>query len=609
MHRFTQPLAARAFARVLSVAPLVLALSWPSFASAQTIPADAKPTCTVSQTTFNGWFASTHPALNGVVNPANSLTLNVNQPNCPFYQWSKQMFLWLTSPAPALYGGGAHIFDSPTFYDVSPPDATTGKRTLIQHHQGLLTNFALRAAQVGPHGLPVIVDKEGAIHEFQLAAPEARPLVKNSTGKLVPLVALRRDEVSRRLVLQDAAGKEIVAAPKPAIVTKMSPLNRVPATLFRISGLPIIISSTGTVIETEEGQAGGDGVLVTQNGSLVFYVTMVNDVYAYFATMVAHQTVKTTQFPTTAAGLQAIVNFDNASGSHKITFPDPNALAIEVKSAWVLASSLPNNAAGYITMEATIPKYDTSSHTIWKQTGETENVNLALVGMHVVGSTTGHPEMVWSTFEHFGNAPNAVYSYINASGQTRTVPQDTSGTWLFTKSNSTGPFNSLHAFFSAPDIFSASCNQNVTPVTCPGNAAPITPSDTIRVAPWGAAANASPNPVDASAAVSNTEIISIHNSVLGLMPSGDIRNNYFMTGSTWTIGGLGSTGSFGNPGNNTTSPGTAVGTSQINNTSMETYQQSPLPSTFNQFGGNCLLCHNSNTTAVSHDFGAIQPLF
>jgi hypothetical protein len=39
-----------------------------------------------------------------------------------------------------------------------------------------------------------------------------------------------------------------------------------------------------------------------------------------------------------------------------------------------------------------------------------KTVNLAMVGMHVVGSTKGHPEMIWATFEHIGNAPNDDYS-------------------------------------------------------------------------------------------------------------------------------------------------------------------------------------------------------
>jgi hypothetical protein len=111
-------------------------LSSTAFANAQTIPNDALATCTVPPAAFNAFFESGTPSLNGVVNPADSVAFP-NNPNCSFYQWSMQMFLWLTSPAPVTYGGGGgRIFDSPAFFDVSPPDQN-GQRTFIPHFSGL----------------------------------------------------------------------------------------------------------------------------------------------------------------------------------------------------------------------------------------------------------------------------------------------------------------------------------------------------------------------------------------------------------------------------------------------------------------------------------------
>ena len=69
---------------------------------AQTLPADAKPICTVTPTQFAGWFQTGKVALDGVVNPANSVTFP-NTPNCSFYQWSMQMFMWLTSPTGPIW--------------------------------------------------------------------------------------------------------------------------------------------------------------------------------------------------------------------------------------------------------------------------------------------------------------------------------------------------------------------------------------------------------------------------------------------------------------------------------------------------------------------------
>lgn len=68
------------------------------------------------------------------------------------------MFLWVTSPAPSEYGGGARVFDSPVFFDLSPPDAS-GNQTLIPHSAGLFHVMAVRAAQVGPHRLPGLLTR------------------------------------------------------------------------------------------------------------------------------------------------------------------------------------------------------------------------------------------------------------------------------------------------------------------------------------------------------------------------------------------------------------------------------------------------------------------
>ena len=607
----TLPAASSRLLRAIALTSIVLSLALgASSAGAQTIPTDAKATCTVSSTQFSGWFQSGHPALNGIVNPANSVTFSNPAADCPFYQWSKQMFLWLTSPAPSLYGGGAHVMDSPVFYDVSP--VIGGKRTLIRHVVGALRPIQVRAAQVGPHGLPVVVDTAGRLIEFRRATADETPMIRSSAGKLVPLASLTRD-ASLRVIPQDASGKVIALAPRSQVISKLPLAKRMPATLFRISGIPILLDSTGNVIETEEGQAGGDGVLLTQGNSLIYYVTMVNDVYAYFATMVAHQTLNTNlQFPTTQAQLNTLIAF---AAQHNETFPDPNALAIEVKSSWVRASSLPNNGAGYITMEATVPTYTVSANNqTWTPTGgPEENVLLALVGMHIVGSAAGHPEMIWATFEHFGNTPNASFQYINTANQTKQVGQSTAGSWLFTAATATTPnFNVVRAMVDASnnDLIAVA----VPPPTGASASNGVVPTDVLRIMAWGAQFNQKPNPLVASTAAANTEVISIHNSVKGFMPAGDIRNNYFMTGATWTEGGANPTGSF--PGGN------GVGTSQISNSTMETFQQSSgnsVPSV------NCLDCHSNSVAStpstsanvsVSHIFvddntgvRLIQPLF
>ena len=102
------------FTRVRLILTIVLSVATLP-ALAQTVPTDPEVTCSVSTAEFNSWFQAGSPSLNGVVNPANSVSFP-NTPNCSFYEWAEQMFLWLTSPAPQIYGSGGRIFDSPTLF-------------------------------------------------------------------------------------------------------------------------------------------------------------------------------------------------------------------------------------------------------------------------------------------------------------------------------------------------------------------------------------------------------------------------------------------------------------------------------------------------------------
>jgi hypothetical protein len=563
-------------------------------ARAQTLPANAKPTCTVSAPLFASWFQSGSPTLDGVVKPANSLTTPTT-PNCSFYQWSEQMYLWLTSKAPIQYGSG-RVFDSGVFYDVSPPDAN-GQRTFIPHTSGIPKNLTLRAAQVGPHGLPIVFDKTGKMFEIQKPklSPAGRPLILNRLGKEIEVKDIRIG-ADKKPVFLDNAGKAI-DQPKPILRPELMPvplqLNKTRAQAapalaqrFSIGNTPVILTPSGAVVDVEQGQAGGDGVLVAQNGSLVYYATMVNDVYAYFLTGAKTPpgsggiNPTPTQFPTTQTELNKVIAFGAAHGK---TFPDANALAIEVKTSWVEAAGLPN-LASYITMTATVPSYNKANPNLWVNNGQ-KTVLLAMTAIHVVGSTRLHPEMIWATFEHFGNAPNATFSYVTNTNATTTVNQNTAGTWLFCANNAGSPFNALHAdFASAPNI------ESVSPFT-------ISPSNTLREKAFGAATNANPNPL-VNAAASNTEIIAINNSVILHLIGSDIRKNYYMTGSTWTTNGSGGTGPFPS--------GNEVGTSQLANSTMETYQQG---TTLVGTGANCLDCHASNQTTVSHIFAPLKKLF
>src|SRR6266567_3531374 len=286
-------------------------LSSSQLAHAQLIPTDAQSTCTVTPAAFNAFFQGGTATLNGVVNPADSVGFS-NVPNCSFYQWSWQMFLWLTSPAPVTYGGGGgRIFDSPVFFDVSPPDQN-GQRTFIPHFPGFIRVLNVRAAQAGASGLPVLFDKTGRLLQIAPSqiGPNGKPLIRNRAGDLseVERATIGADQ---RPVFEDRAGKPIEhqLAPTDLRLRQIEPSRALTVQKFMIDGRPIFIDPFGNVVETEEGQAD-DGVQEAQTGSLVYYVTMVNDVYAYFLTGVKNnQITPGTQFPTSQADLNKITAF------------------------------------------------------------------------------------------------------------------------------------------------------------------------------------------------------------------------------------------------------------------------------------------------------------
>jgi hypothetical protein len=548
---------------------------------AQTVPADPDVACTIPTATINSWFKSGTASLNGVVNPANSVSFP-NAPNCSFYEWSHHMFLWLTSPSPAIYGGGAgRIFESSAFFDVTPADAS-GKRTMVAHTNRFIPILGVFTRQLGPNRLPLVFDKQGRMFEVaQSAAPS--PRVQTIAGRLTEIGNVQLDK--KQLTLLDKSGARIeprrLAPPTPADIASRrsnAPVPRIQK--FVINKVPIFIDSTGNLIEVEQGEADGN-VLIARNGSPIYYGIAVNEVMAYFRTMQGASVPANLIFPTTQSELDSITTFASAHGR---TFIDPESLAFEIKTAWIETTGLAN-PGDYITMSADIPTYDKSNPQHWVKNGH-KTATVALVGMHVVGSTAGHPEMIWATFEHLGNAPDDAYSYRNSVGGTTNVPQSTAGSWLFTVSGSAGPFNDFHQSAIGTDIVTA------TPGT------PIGPDNIIRHKAWGAASDVSPNPLKNPAA-SNSEIISVNNSVRGVLAAGDVRKNYIMTGSTWLIAGSFPFTSFST---------VQVGTSKMSNTSMETFTQGSSPLASGTF--NCFSCHLAGkTTDVSHVFSDLKPLF
>lgn len=545
------------------------------------LPDDVAIACPLSEQQFAGWFADGKVSLNGLVTPANSVAFSVRN-NCEFYDWSEHMLLWLISPVKQ----GGSVLESSLFYDVSA--SVNKQRTLIPHDTKTVLNMTNNINKTGPNDLPVMEDSTGRLLEIENAGPEANtPALVKSDKNGSQEVASVQEDARGILHFKNRQNKDI-ANPK-ALIRHGAKENFVQR--FKVGNHFVFLDAKGKLTQSEIGQATGH-VLMSKQGSLVYYLSSVNDVYAYYMTGVKNGELNGNHFPTTAGARDSITAYARKTGR---ILPDSNALALEIKTSWVEASSLPD-ADKYFQVKATIPVYDTTSHIKWTPKGQ-KTVTMAMVGMHIVGSVAGHPEMIWATYEHNGITPNAAYDYITKDNKVATQPADTGTGWVFSTDASTAAVN-------LPHMGNRDSTGKITvPYITAVSGQTISASNTQRVFAWGAFGIA--NPRSKSAAASNTEVISINKTIAALLSPGDIRANYLLIGATWTERGAAPYGESYSA--EFLKPGSSVGTNVLANSTMETYFQTSKKS--------CFTCHHNPDKAgvfptdLSHYFKALQPMF
>ncbi len=444
-------------------------------------PGNVAPICTVSETTFDTWFDSNSVTTDGKVVVADSLnfTPSVSNPNCDFYKWSWQMFLWSLSTNELT---DKLTFQGDGFYNVS------GNTELTDNSQ-----------------IEVRVEKLS-----------------------------RLDQASSRAVLMSRSFHYNV------------------------------------------------------NESLVYYGVHVNDVFAYFSLGQQASKIVATDFPTTEDELLAVENYANQLNEHQRTvFPDRKALAVELKTSWVRADAV-EDISKYITMLEFVPKYvksESDPKTEWTWDGTSvELAQLALVGVHVVGSTKDHPEMIWATFESRYNAPGNRYEYtIESNSSDNTSELKVTGVVNEFKpiwNKDLIPVDDDWLLYAPKGLKSRANIEKMTLETTPGTTAQaivatdnqkISRSDAYRTHPWGSRDGDIEN---------NTNIVSLNQNILAQLKKDDIRRNYALIGATWT-----KDGSIPNKMPDSNIQGSAL----LSNMTMETYTQDTLQPVNKQ---GCFGCHN-----------------
>ncbi len=310
----------------------------------------------------------------------------------------------------------------------------------------------------------------------------------------------------------------------------------------RVAGEPMdmlarLAKSSQSVDADDIFQAGaGNKILIDQAGNVVYYSGLLNETFWDFVT---------------SNSLYALESLQRISPT--ADFPDNT---LELKVSWRVAALLdtqgnptktfiPDADQHYYTAQSTVPVVEVVDGKVTDNTGKTQSVELALVGMHVVGVVQNHPEFIWATFEHKANAPDC-----------SAVP-----------TGSTDPATGLPWSLYTPE--SGIGVQNQFNVNDPLNIVSV-----CRQAPWGGG--------DAT----NTANIQSLNASVAPHLAGTVWENYELVGAVWTTGGNDIPGANGAP----MAPGDQqIGSLKLANTTMETFTQD----------ANCFACHNGGVHTVT----------
>lgn len=283
----------------------------------------------------------------------------------------------------------------------------------------------------------------------------------------------------------------------------------------------------------EVAQADSLGVLVDHGGRAVYYAQYVNPLMfeeiirlQWNNPTVLNEIPPDTEFQTGDVELKA---------SWKIVEPGEDTSRYYLRPA--LIDRLVTGPDGNVQVDKSAPPLE---------------VQVVLVGLHVVGWVKGHPEAVWATFEHDDNAPDM-------------APQQ----------SPSAPVSNRDWTFYTANTLALNCNQvdtgdlKLDPAT--QTLKPV--SQVCRQFPYGMVAGTT-NQQD----LENLEAIRSLNASVKSQLGDDVARNYFEVGAIWTNGDL-------QPNNDQQAH--RIGSTLLNNSVIETFTQNV------QSDNNCFSCHNT----------------
>jgi hypothetical protein len=325
----------------------------------------------------------------------------------------------------------------------------------------------------------------------------------------------------------------------PTAALRFPPAGRSPGTAQSLLKLAPRMTKEAEPIDIDQIlQAGSSGILVDQAGRTVYYQIHLNEDFSKF--------VKDHGFTDREKLKQAPADLQFPVG------------VVELKSSWrVLAPG--EDPKGAFTTLAEIPRLiNKPGGKIVVDPTQTSRETVALVGLHVVGVTQGHPEFIWATFEHVDNAPDLPAGIMPNDDK----PVDNARSWTFYPKGAKAKDSNKNV--KTPVLKLDEPTQVLTPKTSVFRQFALGGSDT------------------------PTLITGLTSSVWQRLPTAlDVWKNYFLVGAVWLR----------NPGqdfkpDSEFDDGKLAGEKKLSNSTMETFTQSPA------LRPNCFSCHETKAVRI-----------
>lgn len=323
-----------------------------------------------------------------------------------------------------------------------------------------------------------------------------------------------------------------------------------------------------TIALGDSSQAGTHGVLYAKNKEAIYYTVHVNQqMYDFQMQNLAIFRDTLNKYRGKPGQDSLVQQALNAGGYDTLTYP---VGCVEVKTSWILVSSLSDPGNYYVTTANVTTAAGTSVQQV------------AMLGMHIVGRVANHPEFIWATYEHTGLAPDFPWANTAVQDTINTVPSQLD--FLFYNGGTTVANCPMNNNAHSPDSFTNVFNM------FPLGIARSFRSDSI------------PSTRDSS---NNANTASLNQSVNARLQtvSGPWKN-YFYKGSVWlTVPNpvfMPGQGYLGNLNDNY-----LRGSRAISNITMETFAQLEFSGNYQTGSMNCFGCHGTvdytNVVANSND--------